>query len=410
MSALLLFSAPYTPGTELARRVAELRGWRLTGDRELIAAAAATGAITPASLERVMRGGTSLLDTLNHERRRAVASLRHGLAELLTEDGVVHHGPGALLAPRSLAFGLSVALVAPRSDRLRRCREERGMDPHDAEREVERLDEEQARWCSYLFNRPPWDPELYDVVLPTHGRTLEELLRVVEENLAKPVLARTPASEETLHDFKLAARVQTRLAQDGHDVWVEAEQGYVTVLINSYAIRMGALERELQRLAGSVQGVKGVVTRVGPRFRQPGISFDLHTTDTPRALLVDDEREFVQTLAERLRTRDLESSVAYGGAEALALMAREQPEVVVLDLQMPGIDGIEVLRRVRKGHPDTKVIILTGHGSERERRLALELGAFAYLSKPVDIEILALTMREAYDQIQRACQRPGVPR
>jgi DNA-binding NtrC family response regulator len=74
---------------------------------------------------------------------------------------------------------------------------------------------------------------------------------------------------------------------------------------------------------------------------------------------------------------------------------------MILDLKMPGIDGIEVLRRVKQTHPDTEVIILTGHGSEKEKQLAFELGAFAYLEKPVDIELLSATIRKAYEKVSR---------
>jgi DNA-binding response OmpR family regulator len=130
------------------------------------------------------------------------------------------------------------------------------------------------------------------------------------------------------------------------------------------------------------------------------MEFDAETPS--KVLLVDDEREFVQTLSERLLTRKVGTAVAYSGEEALAIIEDDEPEVVVLDLQMPGIDGIEVLRRVRKGHPDTQVIILTGHGSEREEKIAAELGAFAYLNKPVDINVLSRAMKDAYRKIAEA--------
>jgi DNA-binding response OmpR family regulator len=73
---------------------------------------------------------------------------------------------------------------------------------------------------------------------------------------------------------------------------------------------------------------------------------------------------------------------------------------MVLDLKMPGIDGMEVLRRVKRTHPSTEVIILTGHGTDAEEVLARELGAFAYLRKPVDIEELTETMKAAYRQLE----------
>ena len=140
--------------------------------------------------------------------------------------------------------------------------------------------------------------------------------------------------------------------------------------------------------------------RPGPRFKEPDISFKIDLDVPSNVLLVDDEQEFVNTLSERLETRKMTPVIAYDGEEALAMVADDQPEVMVLDLKMPGIDGIEVLRRMKRTHPETEVIILTGHGSTAEQELAAELGAFAYLRKPVDIEELTATMKAAYRKIE----------
>lgn len=115
-----------------------------------------------------------------------------------------------------------------------------------------------------------------------------------------------------------------------------------------------------------------------------------------RVLLVDDEEDFVKTLSERVSMRDIESSVALSGEEALNMLQEEVPDVMVLDLRMPGIGGMEVLSRVREAHPRLQVIILTGHGTERDGEEAKRLGAFQYLQKPVDLETLVRTMKAAY--------------
>jgi DNA-binding NtrC family response regulator len=115
-----------------------------------------------------------------------------------------------------------------------------------------------------------------------------------------------------------------------------------------------------------------------------------------KVLMVDDEEDFVTTLAERMKMRDLESDVALNGEQALQFVKDDVPDVMVLDLKMPGIDGMEVLRRVRQAYPRVQVIILTGHGSEKDEAEARRLGAFAYLQKPVEIEKLVRTLKDAY--------------
>ena len=115
-----------------------------------------------------------------------------------------------------------------------------------------------------------------------------------------------------------------------------------------------------------------------------------------KILLVDDEKEFVKTLSERIRMRDLGSEIALDGEQALKIVDDQIPDVMVLDLKMPGIDGMEVLRRVKKAYPHVQVIILTGHGTDKDEKEARQLGAFDYLQKPVDIEKLVKSIRKAY--------------
>ena len=115
-----------------------------------------------------------------------------------------------------------------------------------------------------------------------------------------------------------------------------------------------------------------------------------------KVLFVDDEKDFVNSLAERIEMRDLGSKIAYDGEEALRLVNDEIPDVVVLDLRMPGIDGIEVLRRLKQKYPKVQVIVLTGHGSDKDEKMARELGAFEYLQKPTRIEKLTNLIKRAY--------------
>ena len=119
-------------------------------------------------------------------------------------------------------------------------------------------------------------------------------------------------------------------------------------------------------------------------------------------LLVDDEADFITTLAERLETRGLPAEVVFSGEAALLRFDGTPPEAMVLDLCMPGMDGLEVMRRLHARQAPTQVIILTGHGSDAERRRAVELGVFAYLTKPVEIDVHARTLRAALAKYARA--------
>ena len=123
-----------------------------------------------------------------------------------------------------------------------------------------------------------------------------------------------------------------------------------------------------------------------------------------RVLLVDDEEDFVETLADRLKMRDLDATTAHNGEQALSVVKEGEPDVIVLDLKMPGMDGIEVLRRVRKAYPSVEVIILTGHGSEKDEEVARSLGAFDYMKKPVDLDKLVPRIKSAFKQRLRTLE------
>jgi DNA-binding response OmpR family regulator len=112
-------------------------------------------------------------------------------------------------------------------------------------------------------------------------------------------------------------------------------------------------------------------------------------------LLVDDEEEFISALAERLGFRGIRARTATDGEQALAAIEQDPPRVVVLDLMMPGMSGVDVLQQIRRTHPDIKVILLTGHGSTREGMEGMRLGAFDYLMKPLSIEELVEKLRIA---------------
>jgi DNA-binding NtrC family response regulator len=115
-----------------------------------------------------------------------------------------------------------------------------------------------------------------------------------------------------------------------------------------------------------------------------------------RVLLVDDEMEFVSALAERLNLRGFDADTATSGEEALQKVAALPPQVVLLDMLMPGMSGLEVLKRIKRDHPEVKVILLTGRGSWDGIQGVRE-GAYDCLMKPIQIEELMQIMAGAME-------------
>jgi DNA-binding NtrC family response regulator len=117
-------------------------------------------------------------------------------------------------------------------------------------------------------------------------------------------------------------------------------------------------------------------------------------------LFVDDEIEFLETLIKRMKKRGITASGVKSGQEALGFLAENQADVIVLDVRMPGMDGIQTLREIKKGNPLVEVIMLTGHASLEVAREGMEIGAFDYLMKPVDIDELIYKLEDAYSKIK----------
>ncbi len=113
-------------------------------------------------------------------------------------------------------------------------------------------------------------------------------------------------------------------------------------------------------------------------------------------LMVDDEAQFRETTAKILRKRGFDAAMAESGEAAVEILQKTPKDVVVLDIKMPGIDGHEALSRIKAIRPETQVIMLTGHGAEESAREALQRGAFDYLTKPCDIDLLALKITDAH--------------
>ena len=121
-----------------------------------------------------------------------------------------------------------------------------------------------------------------------------------------------------------------------------------------------------------------------------------------KVMLVDDELEFIGTLAERLTIRGFEVKTATSGEEGLQAAREDPPDVMVLDVRMPGLGGMEVLRRMRTDHPEVPVILLTGLGSTQDGMEGMNLGAVDFLMKPIKIETLIEKIQEATENRKRA--------
>jgi len=404
MSIISIFTGTYCNEESAIKEILRKTGYKHLTDSDIVSRAVKLSGLSESKIVRAFSAKTSAFNQFTHEKERSVAYLRLAVAESLDEDNILLNGFTSLLIPMTITHVLRMCIIADMKYRIS-IASSTGMSESEALKVIHKSDEDKISWTKSILGKDdPWNISLYDMLLPTYKMTFEEIADLVGKNLGGEILKSSETSRKAVQDFILASRVETALAREGHIVTAEAVSGTVTLIINKKVLMLKRLEQELQSIALKVSGVQSVETKVGKDFYQADVyrKYDLEMPS--KLLLVDDERTFAQTLSERLSLRDIGSLVAYDGESALNLIKEEEPEVMILDLKMPGIDGIEVLKRVKQTNPQIEVIILTGHGSEGDRQRCLELGAFAYLEKPVDVNLLSETIKKANEKIKEGKQ------
>ena len=404
MSIITVFTGIYCNEELSIKEILNKTGYKYLTDSDIVSKAGRLSDLPESKISKAFSAKTSVFNQFTREKERSIAYLKLAVAETLTEDNILVNGFTSLLIPTGIAHVLRVCLIADMKYRVSMASSS-GISESEALKAIHRGDEDRIAWTKNILEKDdPWDVSIYDMALPTDKMTPEEIANLVEKTLERDILKASPDSANAIQDFILASRVETVLAKEGHFIAAEADAGAVTLIINKNVIMLKKLEEELRAIAAKVQGVQSVATKVGKKFHQSDIvrKYDFETPS--KLLIVDDERQFVQTLSERLRLREIGSVVAYDGESALTMIKEEEPDVMILDLKMPGIDGIEVLKRVRQTNPHIEVIILTGQGSETDKKICMELGAFAYLEKPVDVSLLSDTIKKANEKIAQSRQ------
>ncbi len=401
MSVITIFSGAFCEEESVVKNVLSASGFKLIMDNDIVARASRLSKMSANKISRAFLAKESIFNNFTHEKEVSIAWLKLAVAEHLAADKLLVSGCASRLIPKDLSHVLKVCIIADMKFRMTVAISEEKISEKEAIKLIHKQDEDKTAWIKNLYNKnDPWDSSLYDLVIPMDKMDLNKAVSLIVENAGKDILKPTKLSQKFVEDFLLASQVEVQLAKEGHNVGVLAKDGVITVIINQHVFMLNKLEDELKTIVQKISGVKSVETKVGEGYYQTDIYRKYDFKMPSKVLLVDDEREFVQTLSERLIMRDMGSAVAYDGESALSMVSEHEPEVMILDLKMPGINGIEVLERVKKSSPDIEVIILTGHGTEADREICMKLGAFAYLQKPVDIEILSDTLKKANDKIR----------
>ncbi|MBU0519543.1 response regulator [bacterium] len=397
MPVVTLFSCSHCAAEKVADGVAEaLQLTRL--EAVLYQQAAERYRVSGDKLRNAVHGPVSQLPTWPADRTKYAAYLRATLIELVKQDNAFYFGFGGHLLPRRLRHFLHICLVSSPEERTAAAVEQDGISIDRAGRRIRRADEERSNWTTFLHGKAPYDDTLYHWMIPLHATPVEDAVEIISRLARKEEFQTTPESQKALDNALLEARARVALIEKGKMGVALSASGSEIYISGSQGEELPELDlRQIEEILLSLPGIENVSTldRVtGTEVPLAPVSKGLMALPK-KIMLVDDEKEFAETLAERLLTRNIESIIAHDGEEALKKLNEELPGIMILDIRMPGMDGLDVLRHVKAAHPDLEVIMLTGHGSKKEESLARQLGAYAYLNKPIKIDILVQTMQEA---------------
>ncbi|MCF8056160.1 MAG: response regulator [Desulfocapsa sp.] len=400
MSSIALFNTIFIEEKKVREQLAATTGFDIIQDAYIINEVSEKYSISADKVERAIVGPQSVFNQFTLERERITAYLKAVMAEHLKKPDIIYCGNIAQLIPSSVTHVLRVGLFDKTSNRIQRAMKE-GLTEKNAVKVIKRNDISAAGWVDYLHNKEITHQSLYDIIVPSGENFPESAVQLILENYNKPAVMEQETSYQAVKDMAIGAQVELALITKGYATEVKCFCGEITLLVNKSVSNFTKLSNTLTGIAESVQGVNSVNVLAGKDYHVSvyrGQEFTL----PPKVLLVDDEREFVQTLSERLNTRNYGSYPVFDGEQALEFLGTELPDVMVLDLKMPGIGGVDVLRKTKSLNPEIEIIVLTGHGSEEDKKTCMDLGAYAYLNKPVDISELTKIIDAAHARVAAA--------
>lgn len=399
MPSIALFPQSFTRQDEILARLADFLNFPVITDNHILSGVSKEYGIDENKLRQSVYQKISVFNQFTLEKERHINLMKIDIASrLLKFSPCVYVGFHALLIPKKVTHVLKVLLADEKAQRIKQAMTEERSEK-EAKRMIKQSDVSSYTWTDFLFRKEAIDRSLYDMILPVSKQSVEQSTRLIIDMAHKTSVLETEESKQAVEDWLLAAQVEKALLQKGHKIGVLASRGYITLEVNKSVFNFSGLANELTHIAEDVAGIKSIEVVKGMEYETSvyrGQRFELPS----KVLLVDDERELIQTLSERLINRDVGSYAVFDGQKALDFIDEDKPEIMVLDLKMPGIDGIEVLRRTKRKNPEIEVIILTGHGTEEDRKTCLSLGAFAYLQKPVDMDELSRTILKAHAKIK----------
>ena len=398
MVSLSLYCSTFTNEKFILEELSSVFGLTVFDDRYFMEYCCEKFSLSRSNIEQAVYRKSSVFNHFTFERERCTAYLKLGLAEHLQRQDCVFNGYVSFLIPPEVTHVIKILVSDSQKNRKKNALVEE-VPSDEADRLIREADQSVIDWVDFLYQSDAFSSSLYDVVMAPQKILsfdgFDSIKRIMKDESSQETIA----SQQAVEDMAIAAKVEIALLGNGHKVGISVYKNQVLLLVNQDALNYKQLTNKLSIIASSVEGVKGVhINKAeGCRF---SISKEKKFELPPKVLLVDDEKDFVKTLSERLMVRNFGPHAVYDGEQAIDFIKHENPDVMVIDLRMPGMNGLEVLREVKSINPRIEVIMLSGYGTLESERASMDLGAFAFLHKPADLEKLSETIKAAYDKVE----------
>jgi len=402
MPIITVSNGLYANSKEFVYKFGEKFDCSIITDADIIEITHQTSKIKKAILLKALESKQIDFNDFTHEKEKSLIAFKKTLSDLVKQGNCIFYGLLGHLIPKYVSHVVRILIIAAKEKRIQNAIEIDGLSQKEATKQIYNTDKNAFLWTASLFNKKAWDETLYDIVIPSRKIHAQKAVELVSMHLEKLPFNDEDIIEKEVFDYQVSAYVESALGEIAQQLLVRSKDGNVIVIIDKKVLMLSKLQQKIIKTAKAVPGVKSVETKIGQNYYKSNITHNFEFETPLRVLLVDDEKEYVQTLSDRLKLRQFASEIAYNGQEALDYTDEKDTEIILLDLKMPGVEGFDVLKKIKETKPHIEVIILTGHGSEEDRKTCMELGAFAYLHKPADIDLITETMKKAYQKIEAA--------
>lgn len=400
MSIITVFSASYCNEEKVVKNLSESIDLELITDKQIISMASSTYGVPEDKFYKALFGKSSVFNSFTKDKKSCIACYKAALASIFLKQDLVFEGFGGFLIPKALTHVLKVCLTAEMDYRLEVASKQHSLSTEGLKKLIAQEDSSRYRWTEYVVHKGPWESSLYDILITMEKTTVGEAVDLIRSFAKKAVTLPTRDSVQAAEDFAFSADIEAELALKGWFVRAKIKDDKLVIHLDKNIMRPERLEDELEAILSDVAEDMDFEIHSGPDMFQTDVYRPFDSETPAKVLLVDDEKRLAKALSERLQMREMGTVAVYNGEEALELIDEDEPEVVILDLKLPGIDGVEVLKYIKRNHPDLPVIILSGGGQEKEFETCTRIGAFACLKKPVEIKVLTETIRQAHQARQ----------